>query len=159
MRRVTLGSGAERLSPLAGLTVLELGDGVAGAYAADVLAALGATVRTVPAADSVLRALSPQSAGASVLSAVLDSRKRVDTVTISDHLRREIASSDLIVCDRVHRAAAALPESAADYLGFVAEHNRGAWVTVSGLRNAGGIIQATRIDPWHPNAVTVHGWK
>jgi crotonobetainyl-CoA:carnitine CoA-transferase CaiB-like acyl-CoA transferase len=131
MRRVTQGSCADRLSPLAGLKVLELGDGVAGAYAADVLAALGATVRTVPAADSVLRALSPQSAGASVLSAVLDSRKRVDTVTTSDHLRREIANSDLIVCDRVHRAAVALPESAADYLGFVTEHNRGAWVTVS----------------------------
>ena len=31
--------------PLAGLTVLELGDGVAGAAAADVLAALGAKSR------------------------------------------------------------------------------------------------------------------
>jgi crotonobetainyl-CoA:carnitine CoA-transferase CaiB-like acyl-CoA transferase len=119
------------LSPLAGLKVLELGDGTAGAYAADVLAALGAAVRTVPAGDSVLRGLSPQCAGTSVLSAVLDSRKQVDTGTTSDHLRREIASSDLIVCDRVHRAAAALPESAADYLRFVAEHNPGAWVTVS----------------------------
>jgi crotonobetainyl-CoA:carnitine CoA-transferase CaiB-like acyl-CoA transferase len=35
---------AENLSPLAGLKVLELGDGTAGAYATDVLAALGAAV-------------------------------------------------------------------------------------------------------------------
>lgn len=33
----------------------------------------------------------------------------------------------------------------------------GEWITVSGLRNASGTILATRIDPWRPNSVTVHG--
>ena len=119
------------LSPLAGLKVLELGDGIAGAAATDVLAALGATVRTVAARDSVLRALSPRSAGTSVLSAVLDSRKQVEAGVAADRIRQEIAAADLVVCDRVHRATAIAPEGAADYLRFVAEHNRGAWVTVS----------------------------
>jgi crotonobetainyl-CoA:carnitine CoA-transferase CaiB-like acyl-CoA transferase len=117
--------------PLAGLTVLELGDGVAGASATDVLAALGAAVTTVAASDSVLRALRPQLDGSSVLSAVLDSRKQVATGMASDRLLREIALADVVVCDRVHRAAAGLPAMASDYLPFVAKRNRGAWVTVS----------------------------
>ena len=55
--------------------MLELGDGVAGAAAADVLAGLGASVTTMVAADSVLRALDPQVCRVSLLSAVLDSRR------------------------------------------------------------------------------------
>ena len=117
--------------PLAGLTVLELGDGVAGASATDVLAALGAAVTTVAASDSVLRALRPQLDGSSVLSAVLDSRKQVAAGMVGDRLLREIAVADVVVCDRVHRAAAGLPAMASDYLPFVAKRNRGTWVTVS----------------------------
>ena len=66
---------AHQPGPLAGLAVLELGDGVAGAAAADILAALGAAVTTVTSADSLLRALQPQAGGTSVLAAVLDARK------------------------------------------------------------------------------------
>jgi len=117
--------------PLAGLTVLELGDGVAGAAAADVLATLGAEVTTIVSADSVLRTVTPQVSGVSLLSAVLDSRKHVVSASGRNELAERIAAADVVVCDRVHRAVAELPGGSADYLSFVAAHNRAAWVTVS----------------------------
>jgi crotonobetainyl-CoA:carnitine CoA-transferase CaiB-like acyl-CoA transferase len=129
---------AHELAPLAGLTVLELGDGVAGAAATDVLAALGAAVTSVVSSDSVLRALHPRLAGRSVLSAVLDSRKRVEAGMAADQLRSAIATADIVVCDRVHRALAGLPPRADDYIQFTAEHNRRAWVTVSAFGLEGG---------------------
>jgi crotonobetainyl-CoA:carnitine CoA-transferase CaiB-like acyl-CoA transferase len=132
-------SGAPELAPgpLAGLRVLELGDGVAGAAAADVLAALGAEVTTMVAADSVLRALTPQVSGVSLLSAVLDSRKRVVSAEGGDELSSRIAAAEVVLCDRVHRAATELPGGSADYLSFVAAHNRTVWVTVSAFGLAG----------------------
>lgn len=125
------GPAAGRPGPLAGLTVLELGDGVAGAAAADILAALGAEVTTATSADSILRALNPHVNGVSVLSAVLDSRKHVAGQLAGADLAERLGAADVVICDRVHRAAAALPASSADYLKFVATHNRRAWVTVS----------------------------
>ena len=111
-------SGQQRtheLAPLAGLTVLELGDGVAGAAATDALAALGAAVTTVAASDSVLRALCPQLDGSSVLSAVLDARKQVAAGIAGDRLLREISLAHVVVCDRVHRAT---ERSAQDSHGY-----------------------------------------
>ncbi len=123
--------------PLAGLKVLELGDGVAGAAAADVLAALGADVTTMMAADSILRALHPQVSGVSLLSAVLDSRKHALPAVGGDELAGRIAAADVVICDRVHMAAAELPGGSADYLSYVAAHNRAVWVTVSTFGLAG----------------------
>ena len=122
---------------LAGLTVLELGDGVAGATAGDILAALGAAVATVASGDSVLRALNPRAGSASVLSAVLDARKDVLTEITADELAKRVATADIVICDRVHRAAAELPGKAHDYLQFVTARNRAAWVTVSAFGLAG----------------------
>src|SRR5579862_9849460 len=119
---------AQQPGPLAGLAVLELGDGVAGAAAADILAALGAEVTTVTAADSLVRALHPQAGGTSVLAAVLDARKRAVSATGEAGLP---VAADIVICDRVHRSVAALPALAADYLDHVQAHNRAAWVTVS----------------------------
>jgi crotonobetainyl-CoA:carnitine CoA-transferase CaiB-like acyl-CoA transferase len=123
--------------PLAGLRVLELGDGVAGAAAADVLAALGADVTATVAADSVLRALHPQVSGVSLLSAVLDSRKNVIPAVGGGELAERIGAADVVICDRVHRGAAELPVASADYLSFVAAHNPAVWVTVSAFGLAG----------------------
>jgi len=138
---------AHELAPLSGLRVLELGDGIAGAAAADVLAALGAVVTTVVSGDSVLRALQPQAGGISVLSAVLDSRKQVVASLPADVLLREIGAADVVVSDRVHRAAAGLPAPAADYLRFVAAHNRRAWVTVGafGLEGPDGDVYGSEL--------------
>src|ERR1700683_5491263 len=102
---------ARQRGPLAGLTVLELGDGIAGAAAADILAVLGAEVTTVTSDDSVLRALNPQVSGVSVLSAVLDSRKHVVGAAAGINLAERIGAADVVICDRGHRAAAALPRS------------------------------------------------
>jgi crotonobetainyl-CoA:carnitine CoA-transferase CaiB-like acyl-CoA transferase len=128
---------ARQPGPLAGLTVLELGDGVAGAAAADILAVLGAEVTTVTSGDSVLRALDPQVGGVSVLSAVLDSRKHVAGAAAGIDLTERIGAADVVICDRLHRAAADLPASSADYLNFVTSHNRSAWVTVSAFGASG----------------------
>src|ERR1051326_4584344 len=79
--------------PLAGLTVLELGDGVAGAAAADILAALDAAAPAVASVDPLLRALDPQVGGTSVLSAVLDPRKRVAGTPAGIDLAERIGSA------------------------------------------------------------------
>jgi crotonobetainyl-CoA:carnitine CoA-transferase CaiB-like acyl-CoA transferase len=127
---------AHQPGPLAGLTVLELGDGVAGAAAADILTALGAAVTTVTAADSLLRALQPQAGGTSVLAAVLDARKHA--VRVAEGAGLPVAA-DIVICDRVHRSVTGLPGLATDYLGYVGAHNRGVWVTISAFGLGGAM--------------------
>ena len=135
--------------PLAGLTVLELGDGIAGAAAADVLATLGADVTTKVAAGSVLRSLHPRGSGVSLLSAVLDSRKYVIPAAGGDELAELIAAADIVICDRVHQAAAELPGGSTDYLSFVVAHNPAVWVTVSAFGLAGSSAD------WYGSDLTV----
>jgi crotonobetainyl-CoA:carnitine CoA-transferase CaiB-like acyl-CoA transferase len=117
--------------PLAGVSIVELGDGVAGATATDLLAALGATVTTYVDGGSIQRLSAPAVNGQSIQSLVFDSRKRVVLGADADSVARAISAADAVVCDRVHGASPGMPVAAADYLAFVARSNPGVWATIS----------------------------
>lgn len=128
-------------APLTGLPVLELGDGVAGAAATSTLASLGASVTTVTRPGALLHALLPaihvgEGRTDSALAAVLGAGKEAIGEVGPERLAELVATSDVVVCDRVHGAPPPLPVPPEDYAAFVATHNRRAWVTVSpyGLR-------------------------
>jgi crotonobetainyl-CoA:carnitine CoA-transferase CaiB-like acyl-CoA transferase len=137
-----------RASFLAGLRVLEIGDGVAGAAAAGLLWSLGAEVTSVVDATSPHRRGRPRVAGndgPSLLSVILDRGKRVVTAGDANELARVIAAGrdakpfDLVVADRVLGARGVLaPFPGIDaYAAFVDAHNPRAWVTISAFGLSG----------------------
>jgi crotonobetainyl-CoA:carnitine CoA-transferase CaiB-like acyl-CoA transferase len=123
---------------LKGLRVLELGDGVAGASATGLLAALGADVTALVDRSSPHRRGRPTVASGrddtSLLGAVLDRGKRLvdasDRATVVGLLAEP---ADLVVFDRVGGASGCLATvtGLGEYLAFVDEHNRAAWLTIS----------------------------
>jgi crotonobetainyl-CoA:carnitine CoA-transferase CaiB-like acyl-CoA transferase len=126
---------------LAGLTVLELGDGIAGGAAGATLRSLGADVWTVWDPASLHRRSRPSAArGPSALSVILDRHKNLiaDIDLDTDSLRTLIGDGvdgrpfDVVIADRTSmgRAWAALP-TAASYVDFVDRVNPGGWVTIS----------------------------
>jgi crotonobetainyl-CoA:carnitine CoA-transferase CaiB-like acyl-CoA transferase len=124
---------ARRAEFLTGVSVLELGDGVAGAAAANILWSLGADVTTVIDAASPHRRARPRvvraGADTSLLSVVLDRGKHL-AHTLDDV---DGSAYDVVLFDRVLGSRGAL-SSLADrdaYLEYVARHNRRAWVTIS----------------------------
>jgi crotonobetainyl-CoA:carnitine CoA-transferase CaiB-like acyl-CoA transferase len=135
-------AGPKRLDLLAGLRVLELGDGVAGSAAGSVLWALGADVTAVVDPASLHRRGRP-SAGSdavSLLALVLDRGKQlleVDDRAVLDELLAE--TFDVVIVDRVGGTEGALSGLAdvATYAEFVARHNRRAWVTISAFGLSG----------------------
>jgi crotonobetainyl-CoA:carnitine CoA-transferase CaiB-like acyl-CoA transferase len=126
--------GARRASFLAGLRVLELGDGVAGAAATSILWALGADVTTVIDGSSPHRRARPRvdhrRDAPSLLSVVLDRGKHIET---SFDVAAGAPAFDLVVVDRVLGSRGVLaPLAGVDaYAAFVERHNRQAWLTIS----------------------------
>ena len=127
---------------LSGLRVLELGDGIAGAGATALLAALGAEVTTVVAPGAPHRRSRPPAGGpasSSLLAAILDRAKTVrsgdwlDDPGLAALLAADDHRVDLVGVDRVSGLPghlAALSDLDA-YLAFVARANRAAWLTIS----------------------------
>lgn len=120
---------------LAGLRVLEVGDGLAGAAATGLLRLLGAEVTSLVDPSSIHRLGRPAVDGVSLLSVVLDRGKESRPGADVDlaELERLAGAFDVVVVDRVGGASgplASLP-SADAYASFVAAANRGAWVTIS----------------------------
>jgi crotonobetainyl-CoA:carnitine CoA-transferase CaiB-like acyl-CoA transferase len=123
-----------RIEFLKGLSVLELGDGVAGAAAGAVLASLGAEVTTVGAADAVIHEMRPGLPGGedmsdSLLSIVLRAGKRV----VTSQQDVQAADFDVVIVDRCDQQASDIDA----YLESVAGENRGVWVTVSSFGLSG----------------------
>jgi crotonobetainyl-CoA:carnitine CoA-transferase CaiB-like acyl-CoA transferase len=123
---------------LAGARVLELGDGVAGASAAGLLAALGAEV------TSVVNPLSPHrhgrprvdsaDTGPSLLGTCLDRGKvLVEAPADEDPATMLQQAYDLVVVDRVMGGRGVLGslDGLDEYLAFVDQQNKGAWLTIS----------------------------
>jgi crotonobetainyl-CoA:carnitine CoA-transferase CaiB-like acyl-CoA transferase len=126
------------VSFLSGLRVLELGDGVAGAGASSLLAALGAEVTTVSDPASTHRNGNPAvDSGASLLSVVLDRGKQIrsghqyDLDTVTDLIAE--GQFDLVLVDRVSGLTGPLTtlQDVDAYLSFVGRANRKAWLTIS----------------------------
>jgi crotonobetainyl-CoA:carnitine CoA-transferase CaiB-like acyl-CoA transferase len=114
---------------LEGVRVLELGDGVAGASAAGLLAALGAEVTAVVDPTSPHRHGRPAVDGTSLLATCLDRGKRLVDVADPDGF-------DLVIVDRVG-GARVVPADLDEYAAFVAAHNRSAWLTISAFGLSG----------------------
>lgn len=130
---------SERVDFLAGVRVLELGDGVAGASATSLLWALGAEVTAVVDPRSAHRRGRPQGGtGSSLLAQCLDRGKErisTDEVASLDALVAD-GSFDVAVVDRVHGARGALA-SVEDHAAFVGRHPGTAWVTISAFGLSG----------------------
>ena len=115
------------MSLLAGLTVLELGDGVAGAAAAGLLAQLGAEVTKVVAtprriADHVPAAADEHGGRHGLLPSVLDRGKRL--VGPGDEALE--TASAIVIDDRIEGG-----DDLGAHVRDVATRNRSVWVTVS----------------------------
>ena len=129
---------------LAGLRVLELGDGIAGASAASLLMTLGAEVTTVTDPASPHRHGRPEHSGHSLLAVVLDRGKRLIPVAGLDvgGVAALLAAGpfDVVIADRVAGPGAPLAGlgDAAAYAAWVELVNPGAWVTVSAFGLTGG---------------------
>ena len=119
---------------LEGLRVVELGDGVAGASASGLLAALGAEVIAVVDPKSSHRRGRPMVDGGSLLGVVLDRGKQLLSIDDLESVDALLSGPvDLVIVDRVGGARgvlAPLGELAA-YLSFVEAQNRSAWLTIS----------------------------
>ena len=121
---------AGRAEFLTGLRVLELGDGVAGASAAGLLWSLGADVTAVTDPSSPHRRGRPfirrQGVRVSLLSLILDRGKQLADA-------EDVSSFDIVLVDRIAplRGTLAALNDLDAYLAFVAEHNPGAWLTIS----------------------------
>lgn len=148
---------------LAGLRVLELGDGIAGSAATSLLRALGADVTAVVDPASPHRRARPHRRTAdqqeSLLPIILDRGKRLiwtgdlDPAGITGLVTRgsgDVPTFDLVVADRVGGLRGPLVGLAdvAAYASFVADFNPGAWVSISafglsGERRAGIATELT----------------
>jgi crotonobetainyl-CoA:carnitine CoA-transferase CaiB-like acyl-CoA transferase len=120
---------------LDGITVLELGDGVAGAAATSVLRSYGADVTTVLLSQAVSHRLEPLVTLGddtdSTLSLLLRSGKHI----VADGPGPDPGTFDIVVFDRIDQAA-----SGADvehYLRDVAASNANVWVTISAFGLSG----------------------
>jgi crotonobetainyl-CoA:carnitine CoA-transferase CaiB-like acyl-CoA transferase len=134
---------ARRADFLAGIRVLELGDGVAGAAATGILWSLGAEVTTVVDASSAHRRARPavmrDGTPASLLSIILDRGKQLlplaDLAQIEALVSRvdDEPSFDLVVFDRVPGATGPLASlhPIENYTPFVERNNGRAWLTIS----------------------------
>jgi crotonobetainyl-CoA:carnitine CoA-transferase CaiB-like acyl-CoA transferase len=134
---------------LAGVRVLELGDGVAGAAAGGLLWSLGADVVSVIDPMSAHRRGQPSvtraGRAASLLSIVLDRGKRIVEAGPGPELvdlleqGREGAPFDLVIADVVlgRRGPFAVLSDIAAYAAFVEAHNPRAWVTISAFGMTG----------------------
>ena len=144
-------SDARRADFLAGLRVLEIGDGVAGASATSLLLALGAEVTAVVDPASVHRRGRPHvehdGRRVSLLSATLDRGKHVvavdDRAALEEllvvHNKAQGGAFDVVVVDRVDgvRGALASLHDLDVYGAFVEQHNAAAWVTISAFGLSG----------------------
>lgn len=109
-----------RLDLLAGVRVLELGDGVAGASSTSILRSLGAEVTAVVDPTSAHRRGRPRGPdGTSLLSTILDRGKRLVPEAEID------GGYDLVVADRVAGV------DVAEHVAVVEAHPDPAWVTIS----------------------------
>jgi crotonobetainyl-CoA:carnitine CoA-transferase CaiB-like acyl-CoA transferase len=108
---------------LAGVRVLELGDGVAGSSATSILWSLGAEVTAVVDPTSPHRRGRPQLDGVSLLARSLDRGKQLEDSA-------DPARFDVVVADRVLRPRG-VPADIGAYVDWVEAHNRRAWVTIS----------------------------
>jgi crotonobetainyl-CoA:carnitine CoA-transferase CaiB-like acyl-CoA transferase len=134
---------AGRADFLAGVRVLELGDGVAGAAAAGLLWAFGADV------VAVVDPVSPHRRGrpgiethgryASVLSRVLDRGKELISVENADALGDRF-DVDVVIIDRVGglRGPLGAFHDIDAYASFVTCNNRHAWLTISAFGISAG---------------------
>jgi crotonobetainyl-CoA:carnitine CoA-transferase CaiB-like acyl-CoA transferase len=113
---------------LRGLTVLELGDGIAGGAAGSVLSSLGAEVTTVRrdgAAIHGLRPSAPGGRGESMLAALAAADKRVLPIgTEVDARSFQIVLDDR--CDNRDRV-----ERPSGYDSFMMKSDPGVWITIS----------------------------
>ena len=112
---------------LRGVVIAEIGDGLAGAAATAILAALGAEVTTVVNPESLLRqrvpALIVDGSTQSVLSAILDADKTA--------AGSAPPSPTVTVVDRCEGAGPLSEMHVAKYLDHVYTHNHAVWVTIS----------------------------
>jgi crotonobetainyl-CoA:carnitine CoA-transferase CaiB-like acyl-CoA transferase len=134
---------AHRADFLAGVRVLELGDGVAGSAATSILCALGAEVTAAVDPSSPHRRGQPRvlrgGGEISLLAITLDRGKRLENVRdraqLHDLVNGDDDSSvfDVVVVDRVlgTRGALASLADVESYAEYVEEHNRNAWLTIS----------------------------
>ena len=128
---------------LRGVVVAEFGDGLAGAAATAMLAALGADVTTVTNPSSLLRqrvpALIVNGRSQSVLSSILDADKESPGPAP--------ASPMVTVVDRCEGSGPLSDLPVSDYLDHVHANNRAVWVTVSpyGLTGAGRQWKGTEL--------------
>lgn len=125
-----------RVDLLAGVRVIEIGDGVAGASATALLHALGAEVTAVVDPVAPHRQGRPRDpiSGTSLLAACLDRGKHLVGVDSPESLEAVLGQgADVVVVDRVAgaRGPLAFLSSVADHLRFVAQHPATAWVTIS----------------------------
>jgi crotonobetainyl-CoA:carnitine CoA-transferase CaiB-like acyl-CoA transferase len=137
---------------LAGLAVLEIGDGIAGATAGALLAALGAAVTTIADPESPHRRSRPTlPAVRSVLSVLLDADKELlelpvtspgDLAATIDNWHRQVIAAGavpLVVADRVSGSPYQIPQlrDADAYASWVAAVNPSGWVTISAFGLSG----------------------
>lgn len=136
---------------LEGLRVLELGDGVAGAYAGAILASFGASVTTLVNPAAAYRRARPTAtatAGSpSLLSLLLQRGKQLRELPAdagSAALAELLAGQqppggvDVVIADRVGGMPAGLSaRGAAEYCALVGQLNPGAWVTISAFGLSG----------------------
>jgi crotonobetainyl-CoA:carnitine CoA-transferase CaiB-like acyl-CoA transferase len=127
---------------LAGLRILELGDGIAGAAGTSLLRSLGAEVTAVIDPASLHRHGRPDlgrggggDGSASLLSVILDRGKRIVPITgleLSD-VESLAAGFDLVVFDRVATLRGPLDQlhDISAYSDAVARFNTAAWLTIS----------------------------
>ena len=130
------------------LSILELGDGVAGAAAAAILASFGASVSTVVRPDAPHRRFRPRARGqdgtdASLLSLLLDRGKHVIELTehspavveklVGDGDPSGSKPFDLVIADRVAGSVfdGAQVTAADGFAEWVRSVNANAWVTIS----------------------------
>lgn len=129
--------GSGEVDFLAGVRILELGDGVAGASATSLLWSLGADVTTVIDASSPHRhgrpAVDHGGARLSLLALTLDRGKHLVDSGSAPDLASLIEDADVVVVDRVHGARGVLARLSdpGTYASFVAERNGAGWVTIS----------------------------
>ena len=122
---------------LDGLTVLEVGDGLGGSFAASFLATLGASVTKV-VADSSGKYDERDVAGelSRLQRSILDRAKHVLLVDdVGDVIVGAIF--DIVIVDRTVLAPTLLPTEIEEYLAYVAEKNDSVWVTLSAFGVSG----------------------
>ena len=118
---------------LAGVTVLELGDNVAGAAAAATFASFGATVTKLAEPDNPIHAHPPTGGpggrnSGSLIAAILDDAKHfADAAAILP----AIDEFDVIIVDRTIDGSALVPADLSEYLQLVERHPAPVWVTIS----------------------------